>query len=149
MPSLPLKAFFRFTDAVFAVMLAFLSLAILLGVGKLFLHLWPLVKSGTVTGSYIDIITDVLSLFVIIELARSLAEYFHVQRLRLTFIADAAIVSVLRDVMIGLFQKSLTIELILSLSALLLVLGALRTSAVLVFQRERMIDRSLRGKDAC
>ncbi len=140
-----LKFFFRFTDVIFALMLAILSLAILLGTGKLIFDLWPLLHSQDISGSYFDIITDVLSLFVVIELSRSLAEYFHLQRLRLTFIVDAAIVSVLRDVMIGLFKQQLTVELILSLSALLLVLGALRTSAVLVFQRERMIDRTIQG----
>ncbi len=128
-------------------MLGFLSLAILLGTGKLFLHLYPLLQQGTVTGSYIDLITDVLSLFVLIELSRSLAEYFHVHRLRLTFITDAAIVSVLRDIMIGLFRQQLTVELILSLSALLLVLAALRTSAVLVYQRERVIAKSIKGNE--
>lgn len=143
---LALRFFFRFTDVIFALMLAILSLAILLGTGKLFLHLWPLIGSENITGGYFDIITDVLSLFVVIELSRSLAEYFHLQRLRLTFIADAAIVSVLRDVMIGLFKQQLTVQLILSLSALLLVLGALRTSAVLVFQREKLIDRSLKSQ---
>ncbi|GAB4356407.1 MAG: hypothetical protein Kow0060_09050 [Methylohalobius crimeensis] len=144
MSQLALRFFFRFTDVIFALMLAILSLAILLGTGKMFLHLWPLLQSADVTSSYMDIITDVLSLFVVIELSRSLAEYFHLQRLRLTFIADAAIISVLRDVMIGLFKQQLTIELMLSLSAMLLVLGALRTSAVLTFQRERVIDRSLK-----
>jgi len=143
---LALRLFFRFTDVIFALMLAVLSLAILLGTAKLFLQLWPLIQSRNLTGSYFDIITDVLSLFVMIELSRSLAEYFHLQRLRLTFIVDAAIVSVLRDVMIGLFKQQLTVELILSLSALLLVLGALRTSAVLVFQRERLIDRTVQNK---
>jgi len=147
MSQLALKFFFRFTDVIFALMLAILSLAILLGTVKLILHLWPLIHSQDITGSYFDIITDVLSLFVVIELSRSLAEYFHLQRLRLTFIADAAIVSVLRDVMIGLFKQQLSVELILSLSALVLVLGALRTSAVLVFQRERMIDRTLKTQE--
>ncbi len=144
---LALRFFFRYTDVIFALMLAVLSLAILLGTGKLFLNLWPLILSQDITGSYFDIITDVLSLFVVIELSRSLAEYFHLQRLRLTFIVDAAIVSVLRDMMIGLFKQQLTVELILSLSALLLVLGALRTSAVLVFQRERMIDRTIKPEE--
>ncbi len=147
MSQLALKFFFRFTDVIFALMLAILSLAILLGTVKLILHLWPLIHSQDITGSYFDIITDVLSLFVVIELSRSLAEYFHLQRLRLTFIADAAIVSVLRDVMIGLFKQQLSVELILSLSALVLVLGALRTSAVLVFQRERIIDRTIKTKE--
>jgi len=142
-----LRYFFRFTDIIFALMLGFLSLAILLGTGKLFLHLYPLLQQGTVTGSYIDLITDVLSLFVLIELSRSLAEYFHVHRLRLTFITDAAIVSVLRDIMIGLFKQQLTMELILSLSALLLVLAALRTSAVLVYQRERVIAKSIKAQE--
>jgi uncharacterized membrane protein (DUF373 family) len=75
------------------------------------------------------IISDVLSLFILIELSRSLVEYFDTKRLRTSYILDAVIVFILREIMIKLFEHTITTEEILALSALLLTLGALRFSA--------------------
>jgi len=57
----------------------------------------------------------------------------------LTFIIDAAIVFVIREMLIGLFKHELHSDMIYSLSVFLLVLGIIRTSAVIVYQREKMI----------
>lgn len=132
-----LPRFYDLTALVFAVILLFLIIAILIGTGKLFLPLGGLLSSGEITGSYLTIIADVLSLFILIELSRSLAEYFEVKRLRLTFIVDAAIVFVLREVMISLFQHKLTPQDIDAMSALLFVLGALRIASYLIHEKAK------------
>ena len=124
---------------VFGVMLLFITLGIIIGVARLFLDLGDLVTEKNVTQSYQDIISDVLTLFILIELSRSLVEYFSCNRLRLTFIIDAGIVFVLREVMIKLFEHKISTEEILALSALLFVLGALRIGSVMVYQRERQM----------
>ncbi len=92
---------------VFALILVFLIIGILIGAGKLFLQLGTLFSSGKITGSYLQIIADVLSLFILVELSRSLVDYFEAQRLRMAFILDAGIVFILREIMIGLFQHKL------------------------------------------
>ncbi len=46
-------------------------------------------------------------MFIVIELLRSLIEYFTVHRLKITFITDAALVFVLREIMVGLYQHKL------------------------------------------
>lgn len=107
-------------------------IGIMIGTGKLFLQLGGLLNDGKITGSYLNIIADVLSLFILIELSRSLVDYFEVNRLRLTFIVDAGIVFVLREIMIQLFQDKLEPQEIYALSALLLVLGMLRIASTLV-----------------
>ena len=93
-----------------------------------------------VTGQYINIITDVLTLFVLIELSRSLVEYFNTHRLRLTFIVDASIVFVLREILIELFKHELKPEMLYAYSLFLFVLGALRIGSVLVYQREKQLS---------
>ena len=98
-----LPQFNNLTSFVFAIILLFLMIGIMIGTGKLFLQLGGLFSSGKITGSYLTIISDVLSLFILIELSRSLADYFECNRLRLTFIVDAGIVFVLREIMIKLF----------------------------------------------
>jgi uncharacterized membrane protein (DUF373 family) len=136
-----LELFQHVTRLVFAVILIFLALGLLIGTGKLFFSLNDLLNMERVTGSYLKIISDVLSLFILIELSRSLVDYFDTQRVRMTFIVDAALVFVLRELMIGLFEHKLPPEKIYAMSILLLVLGALRVASVLLFQRERVLEK--------
>ena len=60
------------------------------------------------------------------ELSRALLQYFMENTIRLPVILDAAIVFVIRDIMIGLFEHKLETGDIYALSLLLFVLGALR-----------------------
>lgn len=124
-------------DVVFGLILAFIILGIVIGAIQLFVTAWDLLKFEGITGQYIDLIADVLTLYVLIELSRSLVEYFSTRRLRLTFVVDAAIVFVIRECLIGLFKHQIEAQMLYALSAFLLVLGALRISSVLVYQREK------------
>ncbi len=120
---------------IFAVILLFITVIMIIGVVRLFLQVGALIQSNGITGSYLDIFTDVLTLFVLIELSRSLAEYFASRRLRLTPVIDAGILFVLRHVMIELFHHRLDTQSIYALSALLLALGLIRISSSISFQR--------------
>ena len=124
-------------DVDFGLILAFIILGIVIGAIQLFVTAWDLLKFEGITGQYIDLIADVLTLYVLIELSRSLVEYFSTRRLRLTFVVDAAIVFVIRECLIGLFKHQIEAQMLYALSAFLLVLGALRISSVLVYQREK------------
>jgi len=136
-----LKIFNIITGLVLSVMLAFITLGIIIGVGMLFLNLGDLIGTNDLAREYQRIISDVLTLFILIELSRSLVDYFTTRRLRMTFIVDAGIVFVLREIMIKLFEHKITTDEIYALSALLFVLGALRIGSVLVYQREKsMLD---------
>ena len=74
---------------------------------------------------------------MLIELARSLVEYFYSHKLRLTFIVDAGIVFILREVLIMLFKHEVKPDMLYALTALLLVLCILRISSILVYQKEK------------
>ena len=138
-----LKIFHVITGLVLGGMLAFITLGIIIGVGMLFLNLGDLIGSNDLAREYQRIISDVLTLFILIELSRSLVDYFTTRRLRMTFIVDAGIVFVLREIMIKLFEHEITTDEIYALSALLFVLGALRIGSVLVYQREKtMLDNA-------
>lgn len=94
------KWFFdKSVDIVFSVILLFIIIGIAVGTVQLFITTWELFHFKGITGHYINIIADVLTLYVLIELSRSLVEYFVSQKLRLTFILDGVIVFILRDVM--------------------------------------------------
>jgi uncharacterized membrane protein (DUF373 family) len=126
---------------IFIVILLFIMVGIAIGVFQLFGTLWLLFQSDGITGKYIDIISDVLTLYVLVELSRSLVEYFDTKRIRLTFIIDAAIVFVIREVLIGLFKHAITPDMLYALSALIFVLGVLRVASILLFQRETSMFR--------
>lgn len=127
-------------DVVFSIILLFIIIGIAIGTIKLFVTTWELFSFEGVTGHYINIIADVLTLYVLIELSRSLVEYFVSHKLRLTFIVDGVIVFILRDVMIALFRHELKPEMLYAVSFFLLVLGALRIGSVLLYQREKGIS---------
>ena len=137
-----IKSYFdRTVDLVFGIILVFIIIGIAIGTIQLFVSIWELMAFEGITGKYINIISDVLTLYVLIELSRSLVEYFNSHKLRLTFIVDAAIVFVLREILIALFKHEIKPEMLYAFSVFLLVLGALRISSVLVYQREKQISQ--------
>ena len=131
--------FDKMVDAVFGVILVFIILGIINGTAQLFFTTWKLFAFEGITGHYINVIADVLTLYVLIELSKSLVEYFSSHKLRLTYIVDAAIVFVLREILISLFKHELKPEMLYAFSFFLLVLGALRIGSILLYQREKRI----------
>ena|SRR3989338_3459339 len=141
------KTFDRAMSLIFGVLLLFITFGVVVGVIHLFLQLGELVVNTDITRHYARIVSDILTLFVLIELSRSLVSHFDEHRLRLTFIADAGIVFVLREIMLKLFEQKISPEEVYALSALLFVLGCVRTAAVLVYQREKRLlsKKRMRG----
>jgi len=132
------KLFDQVIDVVFGIILFFIMLGIIIGACQLFITTWNLLKLEGITGYYIDLISDVLTLFVLIELSRSLVEYFSTQKLRLAFIVDGAIVFIIREMLIGMFKHELQPQMIYALAVFLFVLGAIRLGSDLIYQREKV-----------
>jgi uncharacterized membrane protein (DUF373 family) len=136
------KALFDWTiRIVFSVLIVVLTLSIIIGTARMFMTVGDLVAAGDLSRDFLRIISDVLTLFILIELSRSLVEYFSTARLRMTFIVDAAIVFVLRELMIQLFEHKITPPEIYATSVLLLVMTVLRIGSVVVYQRGVQMDR--------
>jgi len=112
-------------------------------VARVLLDLRVVFASPTVAVGFDLLITNILSLFVVIELLKSVLEYFENHRIKLTFITDAALVFVLREIMIGLFQHAMEAREVLALAVLILVIGGVRTLAVLFSpDRQEPAERS-------
>lgn len=136
-----IKAAFDWTlKIVFSLLIVFLTLAIIIGVVRMFLTLGDVLVEREIATGFVRVISDVLTLFILIELSRSLVEYFYTHRLRMTFIVDAAIVFVLREVMIKLFEHKITPVEIYAMSVLLLVLTVLRIGSIVVYQRSLKLE---------
>ena len=136
------KIFDKVVDVVFSIILVSIIVAIAIGTAQLFVSVWQLLAFEGITGKYIGLISDLLTLYVLIELSRSLVEYFDTSKLRLTFIVDAAIVFIIREMLITLFKHEATESMLYALTAILFVLGALRVSSVIVYQRQRVLSDS-------
>ena len=124
--------FFKKTvDVIIKLMMPFVVLALMIGMAKMFLDLGEVFRSRSIASAFDTIVTNILSMFVVVELLRSLIDFFALHRLRITFIIDAALVFILREIMIGLYGHTLQPVFVLSLALLLLVLGGVRTLAII------------------
>lgn len=74
-----------------------------------------------------EAVTNVLDVFVLIELFNIFVNYERTRRIRLTFLMDLTVVFVLRDLLIRLYAQQWSTELIVSLGAILLILVVSRT----------------------
>jgi len=134
-----MKYFTRIVDSMIKFMIPIVILALLMGIARVILDLRAVFGSQTLASAFDMMVTNILSMFIVIELLRSIIEYFTVHRLKITFITDAALVFVLREIMIGLYQHKLEAGMIVALAALILVIGGIRTLAV-VFSPEKCGD---------
>ena len=78
-----------------------------------------------------DLVIDVLSVFVLIELFRTFTDYLEFHRIRLRVLAEVGIAFVLRQIFVGLYNHVIQWPEILALSALLAVLFAGRISSAM------------------
>lgn len=138
-------AFFnRVLDLLFKLLIFFVVLALAMGLIKMFLEVWSIMVARELKDAFGFIVTNLLTFFIILELFKSLVEYFREHRLKLTFIVDATLVFILREVMIGLYQHQNSPSQIGALALLALVLGAVRTLAIVYSPMERKMIESLR-----
>lgn len=77
-----------------------------------------------------ELVIDVLSVFVLIELFRTFTDYLEFHRVRLRVLAEVGIAFILREIFIGLYDHSMNWTEILALSVLLAVLVTARIAAV-------------------
>jgi uncharacterized membrane protein (DUF373 family) len=138
-----LTFFNRVIDVIFKLLIFFVVLVLAMGLVKMFLEVWKIMSESPLKDAFGFIVTNLLTFFIILELFKSLVEYFREHRLKLTFIVDATLVFILREVMIGLYQHQSSPLQICSLALLALVLGAVRTLAIVYSPMERKMVESL------
>jgi len=117
-------------------MIVIMLAVLIIGVVDLLIDIGDLAVEHKLRSGYLEIIYDVLTLFIVIELVRSVTDYFSTKRIRMTFIADAGIVFVVREIMIKLFEGHVESGELYGLSALIVALTILRVGSVLLHQRD-------------
>ncbi|MDD4331654.1 MAG: phosphate-starvation-inducible PsiE family protein [Methanosarcinaceae archaeon] len=106
-----------------------LVLALILGMVKTLLDLRFLLFE-TLDIGFRHIVASVLTIFIVIDLFKTFVDFLERDRIKLTNVTDATILIILRELALGLYSKEFGYEFILSLSALLLVLGIIRVLAI-------------------
>jgi uncharacterized membrane protein (DUF373 family) len=123
------KIFKKITDSIVTIVLYVLLLTLIAGMLRILLDM-PSVTIDSMEGGFNKIVTNVLTLFIVIEFFKTFADYSKFERIKLTDITDVTILITMREVTVGLYSKSFGYETIFALSALLLVLGVIRVLAV-------------------
>jgi uncharacterized membrane protein (DUF373 family) len=123
------KIFKKITDSIVTIVLYVLLLTLIAGMLRILLDM-PSVTIDSMEGGFNKIVTNVLTLFIVIEFFKTFADYSKFERIKLTDITDVTILIAMREVTVGLYSKTYAYETIFALSALLLVLGVIRVLAV-------------------
>jgi uncharacterized membrane protein (DUF373 family) len=124
-----IKIFKKITDMISTVFLYILLLALIVGMAKTLLDIRFILFDSLESG-FNHMVTSVLTVFIVIDLFKAFVDYHEHDRIKLTDITDATILIVLREIAVGLYSKELAYEFILSLAALILVLGIMRVLAI-------------------
>jgi uncharacterized membrane protein (DUF373 family) len=112
--------------AVAGLMLDFIGAANAL-LGAVYTHT---LAHGVVDSIDRELVIDVLSVFVLIELFRTFTDYLEFHRVRLRVLTEVGIAFILREIFIGLYDHSMNWPEILALATLLAVLVTARIAAV-------------------
>ncbi|WP_155825432.1 phosphate-starvation-inducible PsiE family protein [Hippea alviniae] len=76
-------------------------------------------------------VEEVLNLFVLIEFFRGAISYFDFERIKLSYIADAAIVFILRELMIATFYHELEFKMAIAYSIVIAAVIGMRTLTII------------------
>ena len=131
--------FKKSTNFIIIITLYILLIALLIGVVQIILTIPQLLNSNGLDIVFYQIVTKSLNLFIVIEFFKTLHDYSKYERIKLTYIIDATILIVLREISVGLFTRDLDYMMILALSVLLTVMGAVRVMAVRYSPAEAVI----------
>ncbi len=123
------KFFKKITDSIVTIILYVLLLVLITGMLRILLDIRS-VAIDSLEGGFTKIVTNVLTLFIVIEFFKTFADYSKHERIKLTDITDVTILIAMREVTVGLYSKSFGFEMIFALSALLFVLGVIRVLAI-------------------
>lgn len=122
---------FRLTiQLIYNLAILALLLGLLIGVVRTLLELGLAFSEPTVRLGLKELITNVLSLVVMLELVRAFVEYFEFERIRLEVLLEVGVAFVLREMLLGLFSGDIGGVEVLWWSGGLLALVAARTLVV-------------------
>ena len=123
------KIFKVIIDLVTITILYILLLALLVGVVNILRDVKSIIF-GTLGGGFGQIVSSVLTIFILIDLFKTFVDFREHEEIRITYVTDATILIVMREIAAGVYAQRFDYQFILGLSVLLLILGIIRALAV-------------------
>jgi uncharacterized membrane protein (DUF373 family) len=123
------KIFKIIIDLATIIILYILLLALIVGVINILLAIKSILF-GTLVGGFGQIVSSVLTIFVLIDLFKTFVDYREHKEIRLTYVTDATILIVMREITAGIYAQRFDYQFILGMSVLLLTLGIIRALTV-------------------
>ena len=123
------KIFKIIIDLVTIIILYILLLALIVGVINILLAIKSILF-GTLGGGFGQIVSSVLTIFVFIDLFKTFVDYREHKEIRLTYVTDATVLIVMREITAGIYAQRFDYQFILGMSVLLLTLGIIRALTV-------------------
>jgi uncharacterized membrane protein (DUF373 family) len=109
------------------IVLYILLIAIIVGVYNVFQNVgFVWLKKG----GFGQVVYSILTIFVLIDLFKAFADYQVHERIRLTYVSDATLMLVLREITVLIYSHEFESETLLVFGALLLVLAIVRFIAI-------------------
>jgi len=113
--------------AVTVVVLYVLLLAIIIAMFNIFQTIgYVLLK----TGDFSQVVYRILTIFVLIDLFKTFADYRVHERIRLTYVTDATILIIMREITVMVYSQNFEADVLVVFSALLLVLSIMRLISI-------------------
>lgn len=123
------RFFKKVTDSIVIVILYILLVALIAGMLRILIDI-RFVVIDSLEGGFRQIVAGILTLFIVIEFFKTFADYSKHERIKLTYITDATILIVMREITVGLYSQSFGYQMLFALSALIFVLGVIRVLAI-------------------
>lgn len=103
-----LSLYRRATRLVFNLVVVALLIGLFVGVGRTFMELGLTLTEPTVRLGLKELVTNVLSLVIVLELVRVFVEYFEFERVRLEVLLEIGVALALRELLLLLFAEKLS-----------------------------------------
>lgn len=117
-------------DIIIMILILVMLVTLFVALGSVIVELYQALTNLRHDMAIQTLVTSILSVFVLIELFRSFTDYLEYHRIRLRIVAEVAIVFILRDIFIGLYNRQLAWQDIIALAILVAVLVGARLVAI-------------------
>jgi len=120
-----LKVYKLFTALAFNVAIIILLFSLAVGIIRTVLEIGLLFTEATVRLSIKELVTNVLSIVIILELIRAFVDYFEHERVRTEILIEIAVAFMVREFMIYIFAGNLKgVDVLLWILGIFLLVGA-------------------------
>lgn len=126
-----LKVYKFFTGIVFNIAIIILLFSLFVGVGRTIMELGLVFTEATVRLSIKELVTNVLSIVILLELVRAFVDYFEHERVRMEILVEIAIAFMIRELMVYVFAGNIKgLDIVMWALAITLLVAA-RTLTVI------------------